>query len=438
MEGFRRTNIESIFILGTLALVFVIGMTSPAFATTTTFSDFSDTTGLTLSGNAVGNINNGDDLDPVLRLVPDTTLQSGSVFSSVTVNTSDFSTKFQFRITNPGGVSDGTEIGADGFVFVIQPISDDLGGLGGGMGYEGIPTSVGIEFDTFQNTPDPNSNHVGILTNGSVDTILDDNSVPIDIRFDDADDGILQTAWIDYDGTTLRVFIAQADEDEPDKPDDPVLVLSPIDIPAILGGTSAPVDDAFVGFTAGTGGGTGNYDIVNWTYSDSFIPTTGDGFYGSDRDGFIFLFDPSGPTITDINLYGATTGSTEIECTSDGVDCFSYSTSEEKSRTIERFDPSFPALLGEPVTTDHGPYNALEYVGSTLYGIYPSRGFEPQSVLDTLNPLTGGFDEIGPTGISSPMTGLAFDTVNEIMYAVSSGSSSRSDCEGRRRPADRA
>ena len=34
MEGFRRTNIVSIFILGTLALVFVMGMTSPAFAVT--------------------------------------------------------------------------------------------------------------------------------------------------------------------------------------------------------------------------------------------------------------------------------------------------------------------------------------------------------------------------------------------------------------------
>ncbi len=115
MGEFKRTNIESIFILGTLALVLVIGMTSPAFATTTTFSDFSNTDGLTLGGNptdAEGNIDNSIDDDPVLRLVQAKTGQSGTVFSSVTVNTADFNTKFQFRITDPGGLhDDGTELG---------------------------------------------------------------------------------------------------------------------------------------------------------------------------------------------------------------------------------------------------------------------------------------------------------------------------------------
>jgi len=269
MEGFRSTNIVSIFILGTLALVFVMGMTSPAFAVIVTFSDFSDTTGLTLNGDAIVVIDNNEvpsfgSGDQVLRLVPAENHKSGSVFSTTTVNAADFSTKFQFRITDPGGNKEPRgigEVGADGFVFVIQSIDDEIGGTGGSMGYEGILTSVGIEFDTWHNPFDPDTNHIGVLIDGSVNTNSQANSVFIPTRFDD---GSLQTAWIDYDGTTLRVFIAP---DGDDKPDDPVLEHE-LDIPEIIG-----QDDAFVGFTAGTGGAFGNHYIVNWTYSDSFNPT---------------------------------------------------------------------------------------------------------------------------------------------------------------------
>jgi len=274
MEGFRSTNIVSIFILGTLALVFVMGMTSPAFAVTVTFTNFSNTDGLTLSGVAEGNIDNTpDDPLPVLRLVPAITKQSGSAFSTTTINAADFSTEFQFRITDRGGENAdlSEEFGADGFVFVIQTDSASQDRTGGGMGYGGIPKSVGIEFDTWHNPFDPDSNHIGILTNGDVDTksqfidVFGDNFVFIgdndEKRFDD---GKLQKAWIDYDGTTLKVFIKQ--EAPYVKPDEAVIEVD-LDIPAIIGKS-----DAFVGFTAGTGGNFGNYDIVNWTYSDSFIP----------------------------------------------------------------------------------------------------------------------------------------------------------------------
>jgi hypothetical protein len=237
-----------------------MGMTSPAFAVIVTFSDFSSTDGLTLSGDAVAPFDNGIDPDPVLRLVPATTTQSGSTFSSATINAADFSTEFQFRITDPGGAFDGTEIGADGFVFVIQPISDSIGGAGGGMGYEGISPSVGVEFDTWQNGWDPDTNHIGIDTNGDVDTNSQGSSVFIPKRFDD---GTIQTVWIDYDGTTLKVFISDTNV----KPAAPVLS-KVLDIPAIIG-----TDDAFVGFTAGTGAAYGNHYVVNWTYFDFFNPT---------------------------------------------------------------------------------------------------------------------------------------------------------------------
>ena len=40
------------------------------------------------------------------------------------------------------------DFGADGIAFVIQPISNDEGSLGGGIGYAGISPSIAIEFDT--------------------------------------------------------------------------------------------------------------------------------------------------------------------------------------------------------------------------------------------------------------------------------------------------
>lgn len=42
---------------------------------------------------------------------------------------------------------DGLGCGADGLVFVVQTNSNKVGG-GGGIGYQGIPNSVGVELDT--------------------------------------------------------------------------------------------------------------------------------------------------------------------------------------------------------------------------------------------------------------------------------------------------
>ena len=93
--------------------------TAQAGATTVVFSDFSSSAGLAINGSASANFNNGIDPSPVLRLVPATTGQSGSAFSQTTLNASNFSTFFKFRITNPGGIYDGYQTGADGLVFVV-------------------------------------------------------------------------------------------------------------------------------------------------------------------------------------------------------------------------------------------------------------------------------------------------------------------------------
>ena len=54
---------------------------------------------------------------------------------------------------------------ADGFAFVIQNSSSGaLGSGSGGLGYQGIPNSLAIEFDTHKDVSfaDPNDNHVAV------------------------------------------------------------------------------------------------------------------------------------------------------------------------------------------------------------------------------------------------------------------------------------
>jgi hypothetical protein len=162
-------------LLGRTSLLFVLSTmvgTLANAATVINYPDFSSVAGLTINGNAaqVGN---------VLRVTPAIDGQSGSVFSTSTVSLAvgaSFSTQFQFRFTNPdlnfcdNFAGPGTGCGADGLVFVVQTVGNNVGGAGGGIGYSGINNSVGIEFDNWWNEEigDINNNHVGIDLNGSM------------------------------------------------------------------------------------------------------------------------------------------------------------------------------------------------------------------------------------------------------------------------------
>lgn len=141
------------------------------------YSSFSNTTGLTLVGNAAATTTTDG---TVMRLTPALGGQAGAIYSTTAVplgTNATFSTQFQFRFTSPGGVDP-----ADGITFVIANATGGLGGSGNGMGYAGSSAnSLAIEFDTYNNSiaagglgefaAEPNSsNHVaidigGVLTN---------------------------------------------------------------------------------------------------------------------------------------------------------------------------------------------------------------------------------------------------------------------------------
>jgi hypothetical protein len=236
----------------------VCGVAGVGEATVVTFPDFSSTAGLTLNGStAATNTSDG----AVLRLTSAGPSQSGSAFSSATINAASFSTAFSFRITDAGGscCDLSGETGADGITFVVQSVASNIGGAGGGIGYQGIANSAAVEFDTWHNGFDPDSNHLGVDTNGNITSLVTQHVTP------NFDDGKLWFAWIDYDGGGLSIRANQTGV----RPAS-ALLSTPLDIPALLGGNTA-----YVGFTSGTGADWGNHDILSWEYRDSFEPIGG-------------------------------------------------------------------------------------------------------------------------------------------------------------------
>jgi len=258
-------------------LPFTIGSGSPTSGALFTFNNFASTAGLTLVGSAA-TTSTGD--GTVLRLTPATGDQSGAAYSTTPVtlgNNATFSTHFQFRFTSPGGWDP-----ADGITFVLATSSTGLGASGGGMGYSGVGgKSVAIEFDTYNNTgfglgnDDGNSsNHVSIDTNGNLtNTDLTNvynqqscglssgtpaqNSYAVPGCMSNGD---LWTATINYDGASLTVIVTDPAEGSSFT----AINGYAINLASLLGqGT------AFVGFTAGTGAGWENHDIVNWTFANA-------------------------------------------------------------------------------------------------------------------------------------------------------------------------
>ncbi len=226
------------------------------------YSDFSDISGLTLNGDAAQAGN-------VLRVTPATDWQAGSVFSTNTVSLSSgasFSTHFQFQFTNPDtGSCDTTgNCGADGLVFVVQTVSNNVGGAGGGIGYYGIPNSLGVEFDTWSNYSADNysSNHIGIDLNGNIYSV-----VLTEVTEADMNDGDIWNAWVDYNSATqlLEARLTRSTT----RPID-ALVSYSVDLASVLGST-----DAFVGFTSGTGSSHANHDVLSWRLENNYAPIGG-------------------------------------------------------------------------------------------------------------------------------------------------------------------
>ncbi|MNJ86554.1 F5/8 type C domain protein [compost metagenome] len=141
-------------------------------------------------------------------LTPDMAWQSGAVWYKLKHN---FNTPFS--ITGSMFFGD-LDDGADGIVFVIQNKCLVEGNNGGGIGYQNFPGySLGVEFDTYQNTGspwnDPPYDHVAIVQDGNIDHATNlAGPVQMDATLANVEDNNWHPFQIDYDPstTTLNVY----------------------------------------------------------------------------------------------------------------------------------------------------------------------------------------------------------------------------------------
>lgn len=185
-----------------------------------------------------------------------------------------FDTTFQFQLTHQNRLPPWR--GTDGFAFVVQNSGPDaLGGLGSALGFgvsdstwpphPGIPWAVAVFFDTYQNKEegDPSSNYIGIRANGDpAETrwppgrLADSPNLSIRLK-----DGKAHSARILFQPPGLSVFL-----DDLAAP----VVEAKVDL-------SIAVDQqgrGWVGFTAATGGGWQNHDILSWSFGRTEVSSS--------------------------------------------------------------------------------------------------------------------------------------------------------------------
>ncbi len=232
------------------------------------FEDFAVLQGLSLVGDASLS-------GKVLRLTRAKHDRSGAVwFREKQQVAAGFDTTFQFQLTHPGGLGHG----ADGFAFVLQNAGPDaLGGRGsaGGFAVEdptyshqektAIPWSIAVFFDTYRNgdEDDPSNNYIALRTYGQpsemqwpAPRLAFTPKLPVRLK-----DQRIHSARILFQPPKLSVFL--------DESPTPVLE-SVVDLSIVLDQQGA----AWVGFTASTGGGYENHDILNWSFTATDVSSS--------------------------------------------------------------------------------------------------------------------------------------------------------------------
>jgi gliding motility-associated-like protein len=132
--------------------------------------------------------------------------QNGSVWNE---NKIDLRLPFDFWFNVFLGSADA--LGADGMVFILQPLSTSIGSSEEGMGFGGLAPSIGIALDTYQNghLADPEFDHISIQANGVIHHASDlAGPVPISSSSGNAEDGQWHQLRIAWDPTTgwLRAY----------------------------------------------------------------------------------------------------------------------------------------------------------------------------------------------------------------------------------------
>ncbi len=230
----------------TINAIAIAGLTSSPLATATyTIAngqcqtiDYSK--GFTGSGLS---LNNGAALaNDRLRLTDGGFSEARSAFYTTAVPVSNFTTDFAFQLVNPL---------ADGITFTIQSNNPQVVGQpGGGLGYAGIPNSIALKFDLFDNNGE-GFDSTGLYGDGAYPDTPAVNLFPAGINL--------------HSGHLFAVHIAYANDKGTGTITDTVTGASAsMSVPGDLSKTVGSA--AYVGFTASTGTLTATQDIVTWTY----------------------------------------------------------------------------------------------------------------------------------------------------------------------------
>ena len=202
------------------------------------YKDFNDVSGLTFNGNA-------EQAGRLLFVTPPAGSQAGSVWYSNQVNVAQgFQTSFGIELV-PGNSCIG-----DGLAFLVQNSGLSALGVGGGsLGYAGIANSLAVEFDTYLNTEndDPNNNHIGIQSCGTAPNTADHGTCHLGLQPNPPvtlSDGKGHLVSVGYfpGGKNTGLLTVSIDHQ--------IVLTSPVNLSTLL---SLNGNDAWVGFTAGTG-----------------------------------------------------------------------------------------------------------------------------------------------------------------------------------------
>lgn len=208
------------------------------------YPDFSNVAGLTLNGVAAKS-------GSALRLASSTPLQRGSAWAQTRVDaTQSFESRFQ------AFTHDGSAPPADGMTFTLQSQGlAALGDDGGGHGYasffgNAVKPSIAVDVALFPQIGNHVNEQFALVQNGSLISPLAKATSPALLY------GQPFWTWVDYDakGHTMQVFVSQTAT----KPATP-LVSAAMDLSATVG------TSVYAGFTAGTGGLDGDFDLLSWT-----------------------------------------------------------------------------------------------------------------------------------------------------------------------------
>jgi len=136
-------------------------------------------------------------------------------------------------------------------------------------------------------------------------------------------------------------------------------------------------------------------------------PTDGDTLYTIDPiGGGVFIVDALFPHVTEI-VYDSASGRAWGQLPNGDFEIF-------------EFDLATGAVVPGSTHTTEGSFQGMEFVDGSLYGTHFGGSSGGVSMLATLDPTTGLSTDIGFTGFG-PISGLAYDADQEVLYGIQGG-----------------